>query len=122
MKKTHFLNIILIIMLFTSWIWFALDDNKPKTSADLVNYLLVNDNDDLEDVIQRDSSLEGKDIKNRKEYFQNSTEITQFFIVEANHKESPLLIETTPSLINNKLLIKDIKEINMNTLQNILTE
>ncbi|WP_027964908.1 hypothetical protein [Halalkalibacillus halophilus] len=121
MKSRH-LSILLTILLTVSWIWFAYEDNKPKTSVDLVNYISVNEDGELQDVILNDSSLESTDIENHVNYFQHSTQVSQFFIVKADHEDNSLLVETTPGLNSNKLHIKDIKEIDANALQEMLAE
>lgn len=67
MKKTNYVIVILALFLRGSWVWFLYVDNRPKTSADLVEYISINE--DLSRLIATNASISEEDFHTYQNLF-----------------------------------------------------
>lgn len=120
MKKITTMTMIYTLLLLGSWGWFLYVDNKPKTSVDLTEQMLISQ--DLSGLIAPNASISESDFESFQTYFsgEGSLEISQYTLLE--YEDNVFVIQTNPGLINNQLYIQDIKSVDVNKFKHILEE
>lgn len=120
MKKITIVTMIYTLLLLGSWGWFLYVENKPKTSVDLTEQMLISQ--DLSRLIAPNASVSESDFESFQNYFsgEGPLKISQYTLLE--YEDNFLLIQTNPGLINNQLYIQDIRSIETNEFKRILEE
>lgn len=120
MKKITTMTIIYTLLLLGSWGWFLYANNKPKTSVDLTEQMLISQ--DLSGLIAPNASISESDFESFQNYFleEGPLKISQYTMLE--YEDNFLLIQTNPGLINNQLYIQDITSVEANEFKYILEE
>lgn len=118
--KKNYLIITLFIFIIVSWGWFLYVDNKPKTSVDIVEKVLINQ--DFSGLISTNGSITEESFPTYQSYFSGSERrINQFTVLEYDN-DNLLIIRTTPGLVDNQIYIQDIIEVERSELESILMD
>lgn len=120
MKKITIMTMIYTLLLLGSWGWFLYVDNKPKTSIDLTEQMLISQ--DLSGLIAPNASISESDFESFRNYFsgEGPLKISQYTLLE--YEDNFLLIQTNPGLVNKQLYIQDIRSVDVNEFKHILEE
>jgi hypothetical protein len=116
------LLIITLILFAGSWIWFIVQDSKPKTANDLINDMVSEEA--ISELPFVDSAGTEESINLLGEYrfvVENDLVINQYFIVDTGG-DNVLLVETNSGLENNELMIKRVTELNREDYEKSLLE
>ncbi len=108
-KRTLFSLLIFILILFVQIGFLVVRLRKVTTSVDLVMRVTIDQS--FESLIEESPEVGKEMFQKYERFFDNDTEgrnIQQYTVIKNSDGEH-LLIRTTPGLVNNQLLIQDVK-------------
>lgn len=111
-KRTLFSLLIFILILFVQIGFLVVRLRKVTTSVDLVMRVTIDQS--FESLIEESPEVGKEMFQKYERFFDNDTEgrnIQQYTVIKNSDGEH-LLIRTTPGLVNNQLLIQDVKVLN----------
>ncbi|WP_208560073.1 hypothetical protein [Marinilactibacillus kalidii] len=120
-KKLKIGVIILLILFAGSWLWFIVQDSKPKSVVDVVNTIVSEESTANMSYKQGADTQENIDLLLEYRNLTGYLHYNQYFVLDKGGEEV-LLVETTPGLVDNALEIKSVKEINREIYENELHE
>lgn len=120
MKKPYYVIVILSILLVGSWSWFIYINQKPKTTVDLVEHILMNES--FSNLLDTDAQITEEDFNSYKSYFMEMTGVQQFSIIEYNDPNQLLFMQTTPGTVDNQIYIQKLKIIQASDFEKLLQD
>lgn len=120
--NTHTILLIITLILFAgSWIWFIIQDNKPKTANDLINDMVSEQTISELPFVDGADTDENINLLGKYRFVDNDSIINQYFVIDTG-EENILLVETNSGLENNELMIKRVEEIEREVYESSLLE